>query len=236
MTNIIVCDDILKDRQKVISIIKRYMDDNNIGCNILEFFDYDNKFIEIVKSKLENKIYVLDIETPTRSGIDMARIIRKDDVESPIIFLTGHEELGNLLLTKDINFLAFINKFDNPSGRLKRNLKLALKLLNKRHMLRFNDRGFIYSIECDKILYITTDTVARKTVIVTDKHEYRVNNPLNYFISELNDDFCQSHKSCIINKSRVTNLNYNNNIIVFDNGVTIDLLSNKYKKEIDMNG
>ena len=236
MTNIIVCDDIKTDREKVVKTIKNYMDENNFNCSILEFSDYDNKFIEIVKSELENKIYVLDIETPTRSGIDIARIIRKEDVESPIIFLTGHNELGDLVLTKDINFLAFINKFDNSSARLKRNLKLALKLLNKRHMLRFNDRGSIYSIECDKILYITTDTVARKTVIVTDKHEYRVNNPLNYFIDELNDDFCRSHKSCIINKSRVTNLNYNNNTVTFDNGLTIDLLSNKYKKEIDMNG
>lgn len=235
MPNIIVCDDVLKDRQKVVSIIEKYMDDNEFKYSLLEFSDYDNKFIEIVKSELENKIYILDIETPTRSGIDVARIIRKEDVESPIIFLTGHNELGDLVLTKDINFLAFINKFDNPSARLKRNLKLALKLLNKKHMLRFNDRGSIYSIECDKILYITTDTVARKTVIVTDKHEFSVNNPLNYFMDNLNEDFVQSHKSCIVNKNRITNLNYNTNIIIFDNGQTIDLLSNKYKKEIDIN-
>lgn len=235
MVNIIVCDDIIKDRQKVINNIKKFIDNNVINYSILEFSDYNNKFIEIIKSDLENKIYVLDIETPTRSGIDIARIIRKYDVESPIIFLTGHNELGELVLTKDLNFLAFINKFDNSTIRFKKALNTALKLLNKRHMLRFNDRGSIYSIECDKILYITTDTIARKTVIVTDKHEYRVNNPLNFFIGELNDDFCQSHKSCIINKSRVTNLNYNNNIITFDNGTTIDLLSNKYKKEIDIN-
>ena len=235
MINAIVCDDHDAFRKKVVEQIRKYMDKNELKCNIIEFNDYNNKFIDIIKSDLTNVIYVLDIETPTRSGIDVARLIRKDDVNSPIIFLTGHEELGNLVLARNTNILAFINKFDNFQNRLNKALDTAMKLLNKKHMLRFNDRGSIYSIDCDKILYITTDTVARKTIIVTDKHEHKVNNPLNFFLEVLNDDFCQSHKSCIINKNRVTNLNFNTNKILFDNGLEIDLLSNKYKKGIDLN-
>ena len=234
MINVVVCDDDNSFRHKVVEQIKKYMD-NKFDYRILEYNDYNSNFIKIIKEDLENVIYILDIEAPTRSGIDVARIIRKLDVESPIIFLTGHEELGNLVLAKNINILSFINKFDNFANKLKTSLNTAMKLLNKKHMLRFNDRGSIYSIECDRILYITTDTVARKTIIVTDKGDHKVNNPLNYFLEILNGDFCQSHKSCIINKNRVANLNNNNNTIVFDNGVTIDLLSDKYKKEIDLN-
>ena len=235
MINIIICDDNDSFRHKVVDQINKYMDKLNYEYNILEFNDYDNKFIKTIKSDLSNTIYVLDIETPTRSGIDVARIIRKNDVESPIIFLTGHEELGNLVLARNTNILAFINKFDNFAKRLNNAINTAMKLMNKKHMLRFNDRGSIYSIECERILYITTDTVARKTIIVTDKREHRVNNPLSFFLDYLNDDFCQTHKSCIINKNRVTNINNNNNTIEFDNGTIIDLLSNKYKKAIDLN-
>ena len=235
MINIIICDDNDSFRHKVVDQINKYMDKLNYEYNILEFNDYDNKFIKTIKSDLSNTIYVLDIETPTRSGIDVARIIRKNDVESPIIFLTGHEELGNLVLARNTNILAFINKFDNFAKRLNNAINTAMKLMNKKHMLRFNDRGSIYSIECERILYITTDTVARKTIIVTDKREHRVNNPLSFFLDYLNDDFCQTHKSCIINKNRVTNINNNNNTIEFDNGTIIDLLSNKYKKAINLN-
>ena len=235
MINVIVCDDDSKFRQKVTEQINKYMHKNEYDYNLLEFDDYDNKFVNVIKSDLVNAIYILDIETPTRSGIDIARIIRKVDVESPIIFLTGHEELGSLVLARNINILSFINKFDNFSNRLKIALDTAMKLLNKKHMLRFNDRGSIYSIDCNNILYITTDTIARKTIIVTDKGEHKVNNPLNFFLEILNEDFCQSHKSCIINKNRVVNINNNNNTILFDNGKQIDLLSDKYKKEIDLN-
>ena len=52
----------------------------------------------------------------------------------------------------------------------------------------------------------------------------------------LNDDFIKTHKSCIVNKSRILSINYNKNIITFDNGIGTDLLSNKYRKEIDLNG
>ena len=234
MINVVVCDDDNKFRQKVVEQIKKYMDNTNQEYRILEYSDYNTNFINLIKSDLSNVIYVLDIETPTRSGIDIARIIRKEDVESPIVFLTGHEELGNLVLSRNINILAFINKFDSFASKLNKSLNTALKLLNRKHMLRFNDRGSIYSIDCDKILYITTDTVARKTIIVTDKGEHKVNNPLKYFMDILGTDFIQTHKSCVVNKNRLTNINMNNNTIIFDNGITIDLLSDKYKKEIDL--
>ena len=235
MINVIVCDDDNNFLKKVIEQIKNYMIKNEYKYKIINFDDYNSNFINLIKEDLENAIYILDIETPTRSGIDVARIIRKYNVASPIIFLTGHEELGNVVLARNTNILAFINKFDNFRNRLNMSLDTAMKLLDKKYVIRFNDRGSIYTIECSKILYITTDTIARKTVIVTDKAEFRVNNPLNFFMSTLNEDFIQTHKSCIVNKNRIVNINNNHNSITFDNGIMIDLLSDKYKKAIDLN-
>lgn len=235
MLNIIVCDDEKNCHTKIVNEIKNFFVKSNFEYKIHEFYDYNNAFIKIINEELTNKIYVLDIETPSRSGIDIARLIRKNDVESPIIFLTGHTELGEIVLTKDINFLSFINKFDNSTLRLNKSLKTAMKLLDKKHILNFTDRGSIYTIECDNILYITTDTVARKSIIITDKHEYKVNLTLSQLLNLLNTDFIQTHKSCIVNKSRIVKINNNQNIILFDNGKEIDMLSNKFKKVIGIN-
>ena len=234
MINVIVCDDDNKYLKKVVEIVKKFMDGKKLNYKIHEYMDYDNKFINMLKDEIPNKIFILDIETPSRSGIDVARIIRRIDVESPIIFLTGHEELGNLILSKVMNFVSFINKFDEVKEKLNESLTLALKILNKKQILKFSDRGSIYTIEYNKILYITTDTVARKTIIVTSKHEYKTNYTLTQMLSILTSDFVQTHKSCIVNKTRVTQINKNNNKILFDNGLEIDMLSSKYKKEIDV--
>lgn len=233
MINVIICDDDNLYRSKVVEIINKYFKGKKLDYKILEFQDYDNKFIEMLKDDVANKVFILDIETPTRSGIDIARLIRKIDVESPIVFLTGHEELGNIILSKVMNFVSFINKFDCVEEKINKSMDLALKILNKKQILKFADRGSIYTIEFNKILYITTDTVARKTIIVTAKREYKTNYTLSQMLDLLTNDFVKTHKSCIVNRSRVVKINKNQNSILFDNGLEIDMLSSKYKKEID---
>lgn len=233
MINVIICDDDNLYRSKVVGIINKYFKGKKLDYKIFEFQDYDNKFIEMLKDDVANKVFILDIETPTRSGIDIARLIRKIDVESPIVFLTGHEELGNIILSKVMNFVSFINKFDCVEEKINKSMDLALKILNKKQILKFADRGSIYTIEFNKILYITTDTVARKTIIVTAKREYKTNYTLSQMLDLLTNDFVKTHKSCIVNRSRVVKINKNQNSILFDNGLEIDMLSSKYKKEID---
>ena len=110
MYNVIICDDIVRDRAKVESAVKTFFSNKKVSFRVYSYSDYNSEFYRIVKSSLSNKIYLLDIETPSRSGIDVAREIRDTDIESVIAFLTGHAELGQVLLNHDIMFLSFINK------------------------------------------------------------------------------------------------------------------------------
>ena len=96
MVNIIICDDNKKDLKNVVDIVKEFMKKNNVDYNLHIFEDYNDKFTDIIYSRIPFKIYLLDIEAPSGSGIDIAREIRRKDVESIIMFLTGHEELGNI--------------------------------------------------------------------------------------------------------------------------------------------
>ena len=112
MINFIICDDDLKFRKKVETAVDKYMMKNHTEYKIYLFDDYDKSFLNIVKQKLPFKIYILDIEAPTMSGIDIARIIRNKDVDSALIFLTGHQELSQSVLKNEFVFISFINKFD----------------------------------------------------------------------------------------------------------------------------
>lgn len=232
MFNVIICDDNKSDLQKIYRIVTKYMKSNNLDYEKHIYNDYNDKFMEIVNRKLPFKIYILDIETPSRSGIDVAREIRKKDVDSSIIFLTGHNELGIDLLKEDIPFTAFINKFVNCEDRLNKCLTKSLNLMHKKRVLRIKDSNTLYTINIDDILYITKESFERKTIIVTDYDEFKVSNSLNSIKEMLNDDFVQTHRACIINKNRTCKIDYSNKIIEFDNNETIDLLSSKYRKEV----
>lgn len=232
MLNIIICDDNERDRNKIESVAKAFMVKNKLDYNIHVYNDYNKDFESVIESKLPFKIYLLDIETPSGSGIDVARQIRKKDLDSVIIFLTVHEELGNVVLKNDLLFLSFINKFDDYESRLNNCLEKAMKLLNKKQILRFMDGNTTYTIKLDDILYITKESFERKTIIKTDYTEFKVNITLAHLRDMLDDRFVQTHRSCIINKNRTSKIDKQNKLIAFDTGEITDLVSDKYKKEL----
>lgn len=232
MINFIICD----DNEKIVLDIKRMIDTfmmkNKSEYKTHLFYDLDDKFMKIIKEPLSFKIYILDIETPSRSGIDVARIIRKKDLDSVIIFITSHEELGLTLLKNEIMFLSFINKFDNYEERLISAIKKSLEVLKRKNIIRFEERGVLYTIAMNDILYITRDSVERKCIIKTDYAEIKTYKSL-YNIEQLLDNrFIKTHRACLVNKERVAKIDKIRKNILFDNGVTISLLSEKYRKGV----
>ena len=228
MVNFIICDDNRKDRDKVEQIVDKFMMKNQLHYEKHLFDDYDSNFLKLVKKKIAFKVYILDIEAPSMSGIDVARIIRNRDVNSVLIFLTGHNELAETVIRNDFLFLSFINKFDNCEERLINALGECLKILGVRKNLRFKDNGILYTIAFDDILYITRDSVDRKCIIKTDYSEFRVNKTLTDMENMVSDAFTRTHKSCIVNLKRVVSINKQHRIITFDDGSETDLISKKY--------
>ena len=232
MINFIICDDDARIVENIKKIIINYMMKNNMEYKTHLFYDLDDKFMKIVKSKMPFKIYILDIETPSRSGIDVARKIRENDVDSVIIFITGHEELGLTLLKNEIMFLSFINKFDDYENRLVTSIKKGIKMLNRKNILRFEEHSNIYTISMDDILYITRDSVERKCIIKTNYAEIKTYKPLASILKLLDDRFIQTHRACIVNKDKVAKIDKMRKEILFDNGTTINLLSKNYKWKV----
>lgn len=228
MINFIICDDNLEMLQNVKNIINNVMMKNNYAYKIHPFTEYDQQFYQTMNSRISNKIYVLDIETKHSSGIDVARKIRIKDVNSVIIFLTSHDELGSVLLRDEIMFLTFINKLDNYKKRLQSAIRKSVQVIGKNKILRFEHHGAIFTIPEKDILYITRDAVERKIIIVTDTTEFKLSKTLSDMLSLLSNDFVQSHKSCIVNSRRVNIVNKRTKKIIFDTGVEIEFLSRKY--------
>lgn len=229
--NIVICEDDSGCRKVVIKIVEEYMKDVHEECKIFEFDDYNSQFNKIINSKCK-KIYILDIETPSASGIDIARQIRINDTESVIIFVTGHDEYGKLVLKKNIMCLSFINKFENLKSELRNALKDAEHYLKTNKVIKITDSNVTYNIRLNKVLYITKDSIDRKTIVKLDNAEYRLSLSLKAVKELLGDRFIQTHRSCYVNENRVDKINHRNKTITFDNGVVIDLLSSTYEKEL----
>lgn len=233
MINFIICDDNSNQRTKIENIVHSYMMKNKLEYQIHLFEDYNSNFLKIIQKPMPFKIYILDIETPSRSGIDVARMIRAKDTNSALIFITGHNELSENILKHNFLFLSFINKFDNSESRLKDAIKEAIKIFDLKPMLRFKEGKTNYSVASKDILYITRDSVERKSIIVTDYSSFKLNKSISEIKEMLDDDFIQTHRACIVNSRRVLSYNKSKKIITFDNGETIDIVSTRFVRNKD---
>jgi len=235
MIDFVICDDDKNICKKVTNIISKIMMKNKQAYRTKIFNDYDDSFLESIKKNKKLVIYILDIVTPSRSGIDIARMIRKNDVDSVIIFLTGHDELGPIILKKELLFLSFINKFDEAEEMLTNAIEKSLHILNVKKVLKFEEKGVMYIISLNDILYITHDNSIRKSIIKTSSNEYSTYKSLVAIIKMLDGNFIRIHRSCIVNFDRVSVINKKAKIVTFDNNENIDLLSLKYLKELKKN-
>lgn len=232
MINFIVVDDNKKFLDIMSDIITKTMMSNKFVYKTHKFVEYDSDFYDIMNSSLSNKIYILDIETREASGIDVARKIRKHDIDSIIIFATVHNEAGLVLLKDDLMFLNFICKFDDFENKLSNSINKALEFIHHKVNIKFEDRGTIYTIPLSDILYVTKESNDRKCIIKTANSEFKVSLTLKEVVELCDNKLLQTHRSCFVNMDRVRVIDKHDNIIVFDNGLSIDMLSSTYKKGI----
>ncbi len=232
MINFIIVDDIEKYVSKVVEMIDSLMMGSCYEYKIHKFNDYDLKFMKVMEEPLANKIYIMDIETKTSSGIDVARKIRNSDLNSVILFMTAYEDLGNLVAKKILLTLALISKFDDFDNNMNKALKEAIDILGKRRIIKIQDYSTVYLVPIDDILYVTRDSFERKAVIVTSYDEYKVSKSLTEIKELAGDLLTKTHRACLVNEKRVRKIDKKNNIIYFDNGTSIDLISPNYKKEL----
>ncbi len=110
-------------------------------------------------------------------------------------------------------------------------LQLAIKKIEKKQTIRFQENGSTIKLNSDDILFVTKNG-DRKTVIKTDCNEFKTGMSLAKVTKLLPKEFVKTHKSCIVNTERIIEYNKNKRIIKFDNGQTIDLVSTRFKGEL----
>lgn len=232
MINFIVVDDNIEVLKIVERIIDKSMMKNTFSYKKHMFSRYDHNFDKIMRNPIPNKIYLLDIETKDISGIDVARKIRNRDINSVIIFITAHDELTGIASKEKLLFLTYICKFDDFEEQLKSAILKSLEVLEHKTIIRFNDKGTLYTIPIKEILYITRDSVERKCLIKTESIMYKVNKTLTELEKLTDNSLKKTHRACLVNMERVRIVDKKKNYIIFDNGEKINLISHSYKKEL----
>ena len=233
MLRFIICEDNKDFLDRITSIINKVMMPYNFEYKINKFTKYEKGIQEIINKENEQKIYVLDIELEEISGLEIASEIREVDRESTIIFVTCHNECRNDIFYSRLLALDYIPKDKLWANRFEETIDYVIKDLNKKQVLMFDFGHNTYRIPYENILYIEKVQDNQKCIIYTeDGEKYEIGTTIIDLANKLGQGFFQSHKSCIVNLSKIAKVDYNDNIITFKNGTSAYLLSNRKKKQM----
>lgn len=230
MINFIICEDNKNVRDLHEVLISKITMPYDFDYTVHSFEKYNNNLKKIINTPSDLKIYILDLELPGKTGLEIAQDIREVDWDSIIIVLTSHDELELKLFKEKLLIFDFISKFDNYEKRLTDSINLVIKNLNCRSALVFKQDKEIYHIKYDNILYIFRDNTKNKTKIKAIDKEYYVRDTLTNVAKQLDNRFYQTHRACYVNLNNIKCADFKNDIIYFTNDDSIDYLSRNYKK------
>lgn len=234
MINFIIYEDDKKFRNLYISTILKIIGNKNIAYKIIEIDRYTNKTLELINNLYGKKIYILGIEVPGMSGLELAKLIRKNnDWTSQIIISTSHERLEYTALKSKLLILDYITKYLDCSDKIKESISVALKILDNEQSLNFQYNGEIHQIPYQNILFIERDIKNDLSIIKTINKQIEINKSINE-IEELlknNISFFRTHRSCIINVNNISSFKLSDSIIYFNKHKT-DLITRDKKKEL----
>lgn len=230
MYNFIICEDIKFFRDIYISIIIDLCNKLNITYGISIFDKYNNELEKLLNSSCDNKIYILDIVMPNKSGIEMAEQIRKNDLESLIIFITAYDEYQVNILNGDYMSLKYIDKSKNFKTDLYNTLYKTI--MKNNNIITINTKDTFYRFDSKNITQIYVNK--RKTYLkYDDNNTIEINLPLKNIKKVLGPNFMYAKRSALINVNQISNIDKVNKLITFKNSDITEVSKNNLKQILD---
>lgn len=231
MLKFVVCEDSTKELEELCRIITKVMMNYDMEYKIERFTEYNDEFKEVIAEQNINKIYILDIELPIVSGLEIASEVREEDDISPIIFVTAHPECRNDIFYSRLNAIDFITKFNRYRERLEETIIFIIQKMYRNKTLCFSYNHVFSKISFKEINYIEKALMQNKCIIhLANGDEKYITKSIVKLKEELGPMFYQTHKSCVVNTENIRDIEYSKCIINFKNGDSIDLLTPSARK------
>lgn len=225
MLNFVLCDDNELILAKLCKMLESIFINNNLSAQIVFSSTNSEKVLEYVMTN-EVHVLLLDIELKSKlTGIEIANIIRKKNKNLYLIFTTGHLEYGLIAYQcKTFDYLSkpiTLERLESTIFRLFEDISSKPK-----NFLKIENKNTV--INLDSVKYIQKDGM--KLTFYTDNREYKIYSSFKKISESLPDNFIRCHKSYIINVDKITNIQTNANLVLFEHGKCY--IGPKYKNNL----
>lgn len=233
MIKFIICEDKLDTLERTSQTVTKSMMKYDIEYKVYKFPKYTNELSKLINETGDVKIYILDVELPGISGLEIASEIREDDDESIIIFATAHPDYQDDIFYSRLSAIDYIPKQQLYQERLQNTIEYVIDKKYKNKSISIISKHNHCKILYKEINYIEKCQMQNKCIIhLVDGETKEVTTSIAKMKEQLGNTFFQTHKSCLVNLKNIKNIDYSNCIITFQNGDKTTLFAVATKKEL----
>ncbi len=226
MLNVYICEDEDAQKEKIKTMVENIILMEDLDMRLVLAADNPYKVLDSVRQSEQVGIYFLDVDLRTdMSGLDLAKEIRKIDSRGFIVFITTHSEMSYMTFIYQLEALDFILK-DQEDEEIGRRLNKCLHEADQRFSIgnKVQDifsvkiNGRMYTIPYEDILFFETSPTVHKMMIHCKNRQMEFYGTMKDIESSLDNRFYKCHRSYIVNKNNIREINYHEKIIYMVNG------------------
>ncbi|MGL4654928.1 MAG: LytR/AlgR family response regulator transcription factor [Sarcina sp.] len=238
MLNIFVCITSEEERNAFTKIVETTVFVENFDMKITKVTGNPYDILEFVKNKKEPAIYFLNVFFEADiNGIQLGAKLREYDELGVIVYITQHIELLYLSYIYKVEALDYIIKNDvkNLEERVKSCLERANRKLSADNIemkkIKVKQGDIIFSIAIDDIYYFETSEKPHKIILHKNDEKLEFVGNLKSLEISIGENFFRSHKSYLINKSKVKEINTKEKTVLMDNN-EVCLVSKRFLNDL----
>lgn len=222
MYRLAICDDEQADVVYLQSLLEKWAESTRATLKIERYSSAEAFLFQYEEDKAFD-LLLLDIEMGEMSGVELARKIRQENRAVQIIFITGYMEY--IAEGYDVEALHYLLKPVTAEKLFAVLDRAAERLKSKEKELCLALPGTVVRIPFHEIRYLE---VQRNYVTVHGAEAYTVKKTLNELEGELDERFCRTGRSYIVNLLFVKKITKTQ--VVLKDGKEIPLSRNFYEK------
>lgn len=223
-----VCDDEMLHVKVNILYLQELAKRNGYEVSVCGFTK-SNQVIQYLENERLDILF-LDVDLGTDTGLMLATKIQKLYPKVLIVFITAHREYANEAFEVDaIGYLMKPLEEEKVEHVLKRAISQVTTLAEKDQLAEIviTEENVRKKIRENDIIYIQRELA--KSVIHTDKKDYRIYETITSMCNRLSSNFIRVNQSEVVNVKKIEEIRDNN--VYLDNGIMVSI-GRTYRKNV----
>jgi two-component system response regulator AgrA len=224
MLQVIICEDNSVHREKLKMLIENTILREQLDLKVELSTGNPDDVISYVENNKITGIYFLDVDLKNNTnGIRLGEKIREMDSLGFIIFTTTHLEMSYLAFKYKIEAMDYVIKDDEDfkqrvNGCILKAYNTYYRDKHTEDSIIIKEDTRIIKIKLGDIFFIETTGVAHKIRVHEENRQLEFYGNLKDLQEKLTANFYRCHKSYIVNREKIQEIDKKNNKIIMING------------------